>query len=313
MNRDSKVIVTGGAGFIGSHLVPELLSRNYRVLVIDNLHSGRQDNVPPEAEFLYLDLGRAEEFSIFEILHDFRPDTIIHLAGMHYIPACIANPAETFLANVRSTELLTRALSRLSIHKLIAASSADVYSALDKEHPESEPAAPVNVYGLSKVLMEDMLVSAARADPGRSSVALRLFNVYGPRDANPHVIPHIIKLLRSHSSELRMGATETTRDFVHVDDVVRAICSALEHETAKYDVFNVGTGQATPVREIVRILQQAAGERRTIVQDRSLMRHYDRPSLTADISKISQHLNWRPTVTIEDGLTRLLSEAMATS
>jgi nucleoside-diphosphate-sugar epimerase len=105
-----------------------------------------------------------------------------------------------------------------------------------------------------------------------------------------------------------MGATETTRDFVHVDDVVRAICAALEHNSAKYDVFNVGTGRATSICDVLRILLEAAGDQRWFVQDKKLLRAHDRPSLTSDISKIIQVMNWRPTVRLEEGLLRLVRE-----
>jgi nucleoside-diphosphate-sugar epimerase len=105
-----------------------------------------------------------------------------------------------------------------------------------------------------------------------------------------------------------MGATETKRDFVHVDDVVRAICVALEHDSAKYDVFNVGTGRATSICDVLRILLEAAGDQRRVVQDKNLLRAYDRTSLTSDISKIMQVMNWRPMIRLEEGLLRLVQQ-----
>lgn len=313
MKQKFRIIVTGGAGFIGSHLVPELLRCDYHVLVIDNLYSGRREYVPQQAEFLNLDLARADESTVFEAIRSFAPDALVHLAAIHYIPHCVANPAETFLANVRSTDVLARALRGLATKKLIAASTADVYPLVDKIHSETETPAPTNPYGLSKYLLEEIIAGAARTNPGLSCVALRLFNVYGPRDTNPHVIPRIVELLRSTFPEIRVGATETTRDFVHVDDVVQAICAALAHKSEKYNVFNVGTGRATSIRSVLGILQQATADRRPVVQDKSLLRSYDRPSLTCDISKIVQVMNWRPTVRLEDGLTQLVSRAIAAS
>jgi len=309
VNKLSKILVTGGAGFIGGHLVSLLASRGHRVLVVDNLYSGRREYVPEGAEFVNLDLALADESAVSGIIRCFRPDAVIHLAAIHYIPHCLANPSETFLANVRSTDVIARALRGLSTRKLIAASTADVYPLIDEIHKESETPAPSNPYGLSKFLLEEIIAGAARSNAGLSCVALRIFNVYGPRDTNPHVIPRIIELLHGSLPEIRMGAIETTRDFIHVDDVVHAIYAALTHESAEYEVFNVGTGRATSIRDLLRILMEAAGDKRSIVQDKNLFRTYDRPSLTSDITKITAALDWRPMIGLEEGLAQLVQQA----
>jgi UDP-glucose 4-epimerase len=308
-----KIVVTGGAGFIGSHLVPKLLSIGNNVLVIDNLYSGRREYVPTEAGFIDLDLARADESTVFEVFRDYCPDAVIHLAAIHYIPHCVANPAETFLANVRSTDVIARAVRGIATKKLVAASTADIYPLVDGAHVENETPAPNNPYGLSKFLLEEVIAGAARTNPNLSCVALRLFNVYGPRDTNPHVIPRIIELLCSPAAEICVGTIETTRDFVHVDDVVHAICTALLHDSGKFDVFNVGTGRPTSIRQVLRILLQAAGDRRQVVQDKNLLRAYDRSSLTSDITKIGQVLKWHPTVGIEQGLAQLVQQVVLSS
>ncbi len=302
--------MTGGAGFIGGHLVSELLSHGHEVLAIDNLYSGRREHVPEGADFINLDLALADEAAVFQVIRGFRPDAVIHLAAIHYIPHCVANPAQTFLANVRSTDVIARALRGLATRRLIAASTADVYPLLDQVHKESETPAPNNPYGLSKFLLEEIIAGAARTNRALSCVTLRIFNVYGPRDTNPHVIPRIIELLRGPSPEIRMGAIETTRDFIHVDDVVGAIYTALTHKSSKYEVFNVGTGRATSIREVLKMVLGAAGDDRPIVQDKNLFRTYDRPSLTSDITKITQAMAWRPTVGLEEGLARLVHQTV---
>ncbi len=310
MHSPSKVLVTGGAGFIGSHLVAKLLASGYKVLVVDNLYSGRREYVPAAAQYLDLDLARADESAVFKVFRDFSPNAVVHLAAIHYIPHCVANPAETFLANVRSTDIITRALRGTTTQKLIAASTADVYPLVDGAHPETEVPAPNNPYGLSKFLLEEIVAGAARTNPNLSCLALRLFNVYGPRDTNPHVIPTIVELLRSSNTEIRVGTTQTTRDFVHVDDVVQAICTALVHDCGKYDVFNVGTGRATSIGQVLQMLLQAAGDRRPVVEDQTLFRSYDRPSLTSDISKIVRTMDWVPKVGLAEGLTHLVQESV---
>jgi len=306
-------VVTGGAGFIGSHLVPRLLADGHQVLVIDNLYSGRREYVPSHADFVEIDLGRADESIVFRVFRDYDPDAIIHLAAIHYIPHCVANPAGTFLSNVRSTDVIARALRGVRTKKLIAASTADIYPLVDRAHVESETPTPNNPYGISKFLLEEVVAGAARTNPNLSCIALRLFNVYGPGDTNPHVIPRIVERLVSPEPEIRIGATETTRDFVHVADVVQAIRQTLEHDTGKYDVLNVGTGRATSIRQVLDILLAAAGDGRHVVQDKDLLRTCDRPSLTADITKIAQVLKWRPTIAIEQGLSHLMQQVVVPS
>jgi UDP-glucose 4-epimerase len=313
VHSGSKIIVTGGAGFIGSHLVPKLLSDGHEVLVIDNLSTGRRECVPSQADFVEVDLARADEACISRLFRDYEPDAVIHLAAMHYIPHCLAKPVETFLSNVHSTEVIVRALRGLPTAKLIAASTADVYPAGAGAHAESETPAPDNPYGVSKLLVEEIVAVAARTNPHLSCISLRLFNVYGPGDNNPHVIPRIVKRLSGPEPEIRIGATETTRDFVHVADVVRAICRALQHEPGNYEVFNVGTGRATSIRRVMELLLASTGDRRQVVQDKRLLRDYDRPSLTADITKIGAVLNWRPTIAIEQGLAQLMQQAVMPS
>lgn len=310
VHRLSKIVVTGGAGFIGGYLVPKLLSLGYQVLVVDNLYSGRREYVPAQADFVHLDLARADESAVFDVFRDFCPDAVIHLAAIHFIPHCVANPAETFLANVRSTDVIARALRQLPTKKLIAASTGDVYPSFDWAHRETETPGPNNPYGLSKFLLEQVIADAAKTNPSLSCIALRLFNVYGPRDTNPHVIPRIIELLRNPLSELRLGTMDTTRDFIHVHDVVKAICIALDHNSQKYDVFNVGTGRATSIRDVLTILLQAAGDNRCAVQDKSLQRDYDRLSLTSDIRKITGVMGWQPIIALEEGLNSLVRQSV---
>jgi nucleoside-diphosphate-sugar epimerase len=120
----------------------------------------------------------------------------------------------------------------------------------------------------------------------------------------------MVKSMASSCSEIRVGTTETTRDFIHVEDVVQAICAALVYDSGKYDVFNVGTGRATSIRQVLRILLDAAGDDRPVVEDKTLFRTYDRPSLTADIRKIRRAMDWVPAVGLEDGLTRLVQETI---
>ncbi len=302
-----KTMVTGGAGFIGSHVTDELVALGHDVLVIDNLFAGRREYVNRKARFEWVDLATVADKEFLSFVQAFNPDYVVHLAALHYIPYCMAHPEQTFAANVRGTKVLVRSLEGLSVRKLVAASSADVYGIEDVTHIETEVCAPCNAYGLSKSLTESSMAYAARTVQGLSAASLRFFNVYGPRDTNPHLIPRIIELLGNHLlPELRMGYLDGTRDFVHVSDVARAVVAVLLADTGEYDVFNVATGRQTSSREVIRILQKAFGDQRGVIEDRAQFRKFDRQSLAADITKIRESVGWVPQIPLEQGLSNLV-------
>lgn len=220
----------------------------------------------------------------------------------------MAHPDQTFAANVRSTELVVRALTELHTRKVVAASTADVYSTDDIVHRETEPPAPCNPYGLSKALSEQLLVYGARISDRLLAASLRLSNIYGPLETNPHLIPRAIELIANRNlPEIRMGYLGGTRDFIHVYDVVGAIVATLFANTGKYDCFNVATGTATSSRRVMEILQQEAGDLRPVVEDHSRFRKFDRKSLSIDVSKIYERTGWRAGIALKDGLRSLLS------
>src|SRR5208282_4951923 len=126
-------------------------------LVVDNLFAGRREYVHGKAKFAWMDLATVADREFIGLVRGFNPDYVVHLAALHYIPYCMTHPAQTFAANVRGTELLLRSLDGLSAHKLVAASSADVYGNEDVTHTETEVCAPGNVYGLSKTLTEGLM------------------------------------------------------------------------------------------------------------------------------------------------------------
>lgn len=308
----AKTIVTGGAGFLGGHVAERLVELGHDVLVIDNLFAGRREHVPARARLETTDLGTVAESEFFALVNKFAPDYVVHLAAIHYIPYCMANPGQTFASNVRSTELIARAIANLPVKKMVLASTADVYAAVDKAHSESDAPAPLNVYGLSKLLSEEILAYAVRIHEQLAGVALRFFNIYGPRETNPHFIPRILELLnQSEVNEFRMGYLGGSRDFVHVYDAADAVVTCLLGETSRYAVFNVGTGIATPVREVLNLLKEACGDRRPVFEDKALFRAFDRRSLTPDISKIREVTGWLPRTLLKDGLYALAEKRTA--
>jgi UDP-glucose 4-epimerase len=308
-----KILVTGAAGFIGGHLTDRLLEGGHRVLALDNLSFGRRSHVADAAELWVVDLGEAQESDLVDRVLAFDPQYAVHLAAIHFIPYCMTRPEETFASNVRGTAVLMRALVSCSnLEKVVVASTMDVYSPSDRIHLEADTPSPRNVYGLSKLLTEQIVSYYATTSEHLSAVCLRFANVYGPRETNPHLIPDTLQRLASKTEPtIKMGYLGGERDFIHVMDVVAGICGCLFAETGKYNVFNLGTGVTTPVRRVIEILRSAYGDDRPIVEDRAKLRSFDRKSLTPDISKIQKAIGWEAKIPIEEGLRALARIALS--
>lgn len=302
-----RILITGAAGFIGSQITRRLARDGHEILAIDNLSFGRESALPETAVLKRLNIGNCASGDLTDAVEAFQPDGAIHFAAIHFIPYCMSHPDETFATNVRGTELVLRALERTPARKVVFASTMDVYAPVDRVHREVDPAAPVNAYGLSKLLGENLLAYATRSNDRLSGVALRFANAFGPGETNPHLIPDALKRVRDTSQpEIRMGYLGATRDFIHVYDIADAAVAALFKDTGRFEVFNVASSIATPVRSVVEIIRRLEGDRRPIVEDRKQFRKFDRPSLSADTTKIRAALGWAPKWTLEEGLRDLV-------
>lgn len=306
-----RILITGAAGFIGSQISRRLVRDGHEILAIDNLSFGRESALPDEAVFKRLHIGTCVSADLLEAVEEFQPDGAIHFAAIHFIPYCMSHPDETFATNVRGTELILRALERTPARKVVFASTLDVYAPVDRVHREADPAAPVNAYGLSKLLGETLVAYAARTNDRLSGVALRFANAFGPGETNPHLIPDALKRVRDKSQpEIRMGYLGATRDFIHVFDIADAAIAALFKDTGRFEVFNVASSVPTPVRSVVETIKRLDGDPRPIVEDQKQFRKFDRPSLSADTTKIRAALGWAPKWSLEEGLRDLMQRTL---
>ena len=304
--RDNAVVVTGGAGFIGSHVVELLLRGGSTVTIIDNLSAGSRRNLTPLLRHrrCTLEVGDVRHPRFVErVLRRRDPSVVIHLAALHFIPYCVRHPDRTLAVNVLGTQAVIAAAAEASVARVVVASTADVYAPSARAHRETDRLAPLNVYGVSKMFAEQLVAAAARAGPrGASFRIARLFNTFGPRQARPHLIPHIIAEARRRSV-IALGNVTPRRDFVYVADVARALCRlAGRPGRAGVEVFNVGSGEGRTVREVVERLAEAIGRTLTVRQDAARMRRVERPSLVADVRKIRRAMGWAPRTRFEDGL-----------
>jgi UDP-glucose 4-epimerase len=303
-------LVTGGAGFIGSHLADRLLADGWTVVAIDNFAIGRESNVAhlrqhPGFTFVLGDV--VDRDAVVRLAIDCRADTIFHLAAVHYIPFCNAHPYDAIRINVLGTQAMIDAAVASGARRLVFTSTSDVYATKDLPFVESDPIDPYTIYGTTKFTAERLLRVAATANQHLSVSIARLFNVYGPRETNPHVLPEIIDQLKAGAHQIRLGNLWPRRDFIYVTDVANALVE-LAGIDAKYDAFNVGSGTATSIGDAVAMIAALAERRIEIVADSERARPVERGCLHADIAKITRETAWRAQHTFEAGMSTWLGE-----
>ncbi len=300
------ILVTGGAGFIGSHLVKRLITLKHNVLVIDDLSFGKRESIPQISENLsFVEGDIANKKLLVVLIKEFRPEIVIHLAAIHFIPYCNENPVRTVETNIIGTRCLLEACKIVKPHTLVFPSSGAVYAISDRELSEEDLTEPTDIYGISKLIGEDMCRLFYR-ETGIRTIIARLFNVYGPGETNPHVIPEIIKQLKEGKLEIELGNTEPKRDFINAKDVADALIALSNDFLGEFDVFNIGSGKEYSVREIVEICERIIGREIKVKGTISRKREGDRMHLLSDIEKIIKETSWKPKINIEDGLEELL-------
>lgn len=302
------VLVTGGAGFVGSHVTSALKHRGAEVTVLDNTFNGERGNVSDDVTFHEVDIR--DKDAVRGVLESTSPSIIIHLAALHYIPYCNENPEETFDVNVVGTRnVLDGARDLATLERVVYASTAAVYPPREDPHSEVDETNPMDIYGRTKLVGED-LVRLFATETGVSCVTTRLFNIYGPGETNPHLIPAIVEQLDEDDGthEVELGNLTPKRDFIYGEDVAEAIVTVAAEFHGEYRAYNVGTGDAYSVRGVVEEVSDALGEDIEIKQDEERVRESDRPFLCADTERIERETSWRNETEFVDGLRELLKE-----
>jgi UDP-glucose 4-epimerase len=309
MTKDNKkqIIVTGGAGFIGTHLVTKLIRLGYFPIVIDNFSNSITSKLKTISKNDYFlvrsDINDANK--ILKKIKDYTPQTIIHLAAMHYIPFCIENPIKTKIVNVNGTKAIFKIVKEKKIKNIIFASSGAVYKPNFKAHKEKEELQPIDVYGKTKKVAEKYLLKKCKQHH-INLVILRLFNIYGKYDLTPHFIPEIIKRLEKASC-IKVGNLNTERDYLYIDDLVEVIIKILSaRKKIPNDIFNIGTGKKYKGIDVIKLISSIRNKQIQLIESQSLLRKSDRPVLCADIKKVSKALSWEPKYDLKGGLKRML-------
>jgi UDP-glucose 4-epimerase len=294
----TKAVVTGGAGFIGSHLVDELVKHGYDVHVIDDLSSGLKVNVNPKATLHVADIRNFDV--VARIING--ANYIFHEAALPRVQYSIEHPEETHSVNVNGTlNVLIAASQESRLKKFIYAASSSAYGNQDKMPlREDLHANPISPYGLQKYIGELQCRVWAEVY-GLPTVSLRYFNVYGPRASHDGAYALVIaKFLKQRQENTLMTITgdgEQTRDFTHVRDVVAANLWGAESDTVGYgEVMNIGAGKNTSINEIAKLIGGTAEH----IEPRLEPKH-----TLADNSKARELIGWEPQVSLEEGIAEL--------
>lgn len=301
------ILVCGGAGYIGSHMVRELIDRGRSVLVLDNLQSGHRAAVPPQAEFCHGDVRDAE---LLDLIMARRISAVIHFAANSLVGASALRPLQYYDNNVHGMEMLLKAMVRNKVQHIVFSSTAAVYGEPAKVPiKEEDPCVPTNPYGETKLAMEKMMKWAAKAHRLKY-VSLRYFNVAGARpdgslgeahQPETHLIPLVLRVPLGQTEEIGVFGDDydtpdgsCLRDYVHVCDLVQAHLLALEYlqKGGRNDTFNLGGARGFSVLEIIRAAERVSGRPiKTAIKPRRLG---DPARLVADSSKARRILGWRP-------------------
>ena len=297
--RQRKALVTGGAGFIGSHVVDGLVGAGFHVAVVDNLAVGRRENVNQSASFHHVDLCSPE---LADVFREERPEVVFHLAAQASVIHSVEHPAEDAQTNILGSLNLLEQCRRFRVERVIYSSTGGALYGEPEHLPcaESHPVRPLSPYGASKYAVESYL-HYYESTIGLKYSVLRYGNVYGPRQ-DPNGEAGVVAIFTSRMLEGRpvviYGDGHQERDFVYVGDVVAANIRALQ--LTQNDTYNVGTGNGTSVNAVFQRLAQLTHYGKSP--------NYEPPrpgevyKVYLDVRKVQEEIGWVPSVNLEDGL-----------
>jgi UDP-glucose 4-epimerase len=305
------VLVCGGAGYIGSHAVHELINRGEAVVIVDNLQSGHRSAVHPEAKFYQGDIR--DSLLLDRVMEENKIDAVMHFAANSLVGESMEQPLKYFNNNVHGMQILLEAMVRHQVDKIVFSSTAAVYGEPEKVPiTEAEPTLPTNTYGETKLTMEKMMKWVSRAN-GIRYVSLRYFNVAGAledgsigEDHSPetHLIPLILQVPNGRREHITIFGEDyptadgtCIRDYIHVVDLVDAHIKALAYlqQGKDSEIFNLGNGQGFSVREMIAAAVRATGQ--PIKVELGARRAGDPAQLIASSEKAKTVLGWQPQYT----------------
>lgn len=305
------ILITGGAGFVGSHLTDLLLRNGHTVTVIDNFSYGRRSLLPVSDKLTVSEgdiLDRSFLDSVFNVA-DYQ--LIFHLAAIHHIPTCENDPATAIKTNIEGTQLVLEAAVKAKIPKIVFASSGAVYDTVDV--PLAEDTTPIvahDIYSITKLAGEHLL--RLQAERGRmTAVACRLFNTVGSHETNEHLVPDILKQVNKGVDVIHLGNLTPLRSYIHVKDVAEGFYAAgISTFENTFETINIGTETEHSVVDILELISEISGKQLKAIQDPAKVRKVDRHRQFASLQKNTRLTGWQPKRTLKEALTDAYIESM---
>lgn len=301
-----RVVVTGGAGFIGSHVVDRLVERGDDVVVVDDLSNGRPANLPPTVRLVEQDISAPDTA---RTVADLRPELIVHAAAQASVAVSTSSPVRDAEVNVVGTLRVLEAARAAATRRFVYVNTGGaLYGDVDHPCREDEPISPISPYGLSKWTAERYLDTFT--PPGMTLAVLRLANVYGPRqrdDGEAGVVSIFLSRMLDGAPIEIHGDGEQTRDFVYVGDVADAIVRAAEID--RRVIVNLGTGRAVSINELFASMARLTGHAAAPIH--TARRSGDVRHSVLDVAAARRELGWSPRIGLEEGLRRTLASREA--
>jgi UDP-glucuronate 4-epimerase len=318
-DRPQRVVLTGGAGFIGSHVAEALIRRGVQLWILDNLDEfyspawkkANLEDVRRVGSYEFSQVDICDMVSLREILERARPDVVIHLAARAGVRPSIEQPRSYEQVNVAGTLNLLEMCRQLAVSKFVFGSSSSVYGATSRV-PFSENQVelrPISVYAATKLAGEMLCYTYAHLF-ALPVICLRFFTVYGPRQRPDLAIHKFTALIEAGKPVPIFGDGSAGRDYTWVDDIVAGVIAAVDHEPQSvggvpFEVFNLGNSQPVKLAEMVELLERVTGKRAIV--ERNPPQLGDVPLTWADISKAGRLLGYRPATRLEDGLEKFIA------
>lgn len=302
--KDETIVITGGAGFIGSYTAEALLLKGAKVIIIDNLSTGREENIPKKAVFVEMNIADPK---ISEVFEKYKPSYVYHFAFNVNVPGSVKNPLIE-LESIEGSLRIFEASKVVGVKRLIFASSEFVYGNTENlPAKETEPFDPVAPYAISKYTVENYLKYYANTS-NMQAVIFRYSTVYGPRQKKGAMTDYIRQLSTDRQAEF-WGDGEKTRDYLYISDVVEANLLALTVALNRNHVFNLGRGEETSLNQLYELIADKLGKKPKPIY------HPDRPGeknrSSLDSSRFRKLSGWKPKVSLSEGLDIKITDFLA--
>jgi len=302
MNK--KVLVTGGAGFIGSTLVRKLLKKEFQVTAFDDLSIGLRDNLPQNKKLTFVE-GDVRDFKPLSSTIRAHP-YVIHLAAQAFVPLSYEKPKQVAEVNAMGSLNVFKACLTHNVHRLVHVSSSEVYGTaqytpMDEQHPLR----PHSTYAVAKATA-DLWAQTLHWEHKLPVVVLRPFNTFGPRESLPYFIPDMIRQCLKEP-RIEVGNLKSSRDFTYVEDSTEAMIAALQTPNIKGEIINIGTSTSWKMEEILNLIKKETNtEQKEVILEKSRLRPKDVETLVTDNKKARKILGWKHNIALKEGIQKTI-------